>query len=225
MRVANLNMDATGKITGKIDMSYIGAAALRWRHTPCAETTRASSMSSAPPLEDMHPSLARGQGRHRLQRCRLRESAQGHLHRRRNRRQLDRQTPRHSRGPLPRQPQGHLPAREARDRRRLQLPAAALATHSASTSPPTSPSRPLRPTAKYSLQSDGCLWHDHRIRYPPASPPAATTPSAMSSSFPPNTLNSAPSTRSSKPTTSRASFSNPPRLPHYHGLHPRLPAN
>ncbi|HXS13071.1 MAG TPA: DUF3857 domain-containing protein [Acidobacteriaceae bacterium] len=33
MRVANLNMDATGKITGKIDMSYNGAAALRWRHT------------------------------------------------------------------------------------------------------------------------------------------------------------------------------------------------
>ena len=32
-RVANLTMDATGKITGKIDMSYAGAAALRWRHT------------------------------------------------------------------------------------------------------------------------------------------------------------------------------------------------
>jgi hypothetical protein len=32
-RVANLTMDATGKITGKIDMTYTGAAALRWRHT------------------------------------------------------------------------------------------------------------------------------------------------------------------------------------------------
>jgi len=31
-RVANLTMDATGKITGKIDMTYTGASALRWRH-------------------------------------------------------------------------------------------------------------------------------------------------------------------------------------------------
>ncbi len=31
-RVANLTMDATGKITGKIDIGYVGAAALRWRH-------------------------------------------------------------------------------------------------------------------------------------------------------------------------------------------------
>jgi hypothetical protein len=33
LRVANLNMDATGKVTGKIDMTYIGTQALRWRHT------------------------------------------------------------------------------------------------------------------------------------------------------------------------------------------------
>ena len=32
-RVANLTMDETGKITGKIDISYTGAGALRWRHT------------------------------------------------------------------------------------------------------------------------------------------------------------------------------------------------
>ena len=32
-RVANLTMDATGNITGKIDFTYTGAAALRWRHT------------------------------------------------------------------------------------------------------------------------------------------------------------------------------------------------
>ena len=32
-RVANLTMDATGKITGKIDITYSGASALRWRHT------------------------------------------------------------------------------------------------------------------------------------------------------------------------------------------------
>ena len=32
-RVANLTMDATGKITGKIDITYTGASALRWRHT------------------------------------------------------------------------------------------------------------------------------------------------------------------------------------------------
>jgi transglutaminase-like putative cysteine protease len=31
-RVANLTMDAEGKITGKIDMTYRGAPALRWRH-------------------------------------------------------------------------------------------------------------------------------------------------------------------------------------------------
>jgi hypothetical protein len=32
LRVANLNMDATGKVTGKIDMTYLGAQALGWRH-------------------------------------------------------------------------------------------------------------------------------------------------------------------------------------------------
>ncbi|HEX3680544.1 MAG TPA: transglutaminase-like domain-containing protein, partial [Galbitalea sp.] len=32
-RVANLKMDATGLITGQIDMTYAGPAALRWRHT------------------------------------------------------------------------------------------------------------------------------------------------------------------------------------------------
>ena len=32
-RVANLNMDGEGKITGKIDMTYIGSDALRWRQT------------------------------------------------------------------------------------------------------------------------------------------------------------------------------------------------
>jgi hypothetical protein len=31
-RVANLTMDATGKITGRIDMTYHGPSALRWRH-------------------------------------------------------------------------------------------------------------------------------------------------------------------------------------------------
>ncbi|HTV07424.1 MAG TPA: DUF3857 domain-containing protein [Candidatus Aquilonibacter sp.] len=31
-RVANLNMDASGQITGKIDLAYNGAQALRWRH-------------------------------------------------------------------------------------------------------------------------------------------------------------------------------------------------
>ncbi len=31
-RVANLNLDATGKVTGKVDMTYLGATALRWRH-------------------------------------------------------------------------------------------------------------------------------------------------------------------------------------------------
>jgi hypothetical protein len=31
-RVANLNMDAAGQVTGKIDLGYAGAAALRWRH-------------------------------------------------------------------------------------------------------------------------------------------------------------------------------------------------
>jgi hypothetical protein len=31
-RVANLKMDATGLITGRIDMTYSGPAALRWRH-------------------------------------------------------------------------------------------------------------------------------------------------------------------------------------------------
>lgn len=31
-RVANLKMDATGQITGKIDLGYNGAQALRWRH-------------------------------------------------------------------------------------------------------------------------------------------------------------------------------------------------
>ena len=32
-RVANLNLDSTGLITGKIDMGYVGPSALRWRHT------------------------------------------------------------------------------------------------------------------------------------------------------------------------------------------------
>ena len=32
MRVANLDMDPSGSITGKIDMTYVGAFALRWRH-------------------------------------------------------------------------------------------------------------------------------------------------------------------------------------------------
>lgn len=31
-RVANLKMDATGQITGQVDLSYSGAPALRWRH-------------------------------------------------------------------------------------------------------------------------------------------------------------------------------------------------
>lgn len=32
MRVANLKMDATGNVTGRIDMTYVGASAIRWRH-------------------------------------------------------------------------------------------------------------------------------------------------------------------------------------------------
>jgi transglutaminase-like putative cysteine protease len=32
-RIANLKMDATGLITGRIDLNYAGPAALRWRHT------------------------------------------------------------------------------------------------------------------------------------------------------------------------------------------------
>jgi hypothetical protein len=32
LRIANLNMDATGKVTGTIDMTYMGAPALHWRH-------------------------------------------------------------------------------------------------------------------------------------------------------------------------------------------------
>ncbi len=144
-RVANLKMDATGLITGKIDMTYSGPAALRWRHAALRGDDESLKHELRSSLEERHSPHARDQRRHRRQRRRLRESSQGQLQRRRHRRQLDRQTPRRSRGSLHRQPQGHLPAREARDRRGLQLPAMGSRRRSASTFPRTSPSRPLRP--------------------------------------------------------------------------------
>jgi hypothetical protein len=54
-RVANLNMDATGLITGKIDMTYTGPSALRWRHTALRGDDESLKHDLRSSLEDMLP--------------------------------------------------------------------------------------------------------------------------------------------------------------------------
>jgi hypothetical protein len=54
-RVANLNMDATGLITGKIDMTYAGPSALRWRHTALRGDDESLKHELRSSLEDMLP--------------------------------------------------------------------------------------------------------------------------------------------------------------------------
>jgi hypothetical protein len=54
-RVANLNMDGTGLITGKIDMTYAGPAALRWRHTALSGDDASLKRELQSSLEAMLP--------------------------------------------------------------------------------------------------------------------------------------------------------------------------
>lgn len=54
-RVANLNMDTAGKITGKIEMTYIGAEALQWRQTALRGDDESLKHDLGASLEEMIP--------------------------------------------------------------------------------------------------------------------------------------------------------------------------
>jgi hypothetical protein len=54
-RVANLTMDPAGKITGKIDMSYSGASAIRWRHASLRGDDESLKHQLRTSLEEMIP--------------------------------------------------------------------------------------------------------------------------------------------------------------------------
>ena len=55
LRVANLNMDAKGQITGTIKLTYIGASALRWRHAALTGDDESLKHSLTTSLEGMVP--------------------------------------------------------------------------------------------------------------------------------------------------------------------------
>jgi hypothetical protein len=55
-RVANLTMDEHGEITGKIDLSYTGAEATRWRHRALAGDAESLNNSLRRSMENMLPS-------------------------------------------------------------------------------------------------------------------------------------------------------------------------
>jgi len=54
-RVANLTMDATGKITGRVDMKYQGASALHWRHVALSGDDESLKHELRTSLEAMIP--------------------------------------------------------------------------------------------------------------------------------------------------------------------------
>ncbi len=54
-RVANLTMDEHGEVTGKIDLSFLGAPALRWRHAALEGDTESIHHSLEKELEEMIP--------------------------------------------------------------------------------------------------------------------------------------------------------------------------
>jgi hypothetical protein len=55
MRIANLKMDPTGLVTGRIDMTYMGVPALRWRHTALRGDDESLKHSLRTSLEDIIP--------------------------------------------------------------------------------------------------------------------------------------------------------------------------
>lgn len=54
-RVANLSMDEQGTVTGKIDMTYMGARALNWRHTALGGDEESLNHSLEKSMEDKLP--------------------------------------------------------------------------------------------------------------------------------------------------------------------------
>ncbi len=54
-RVANLKMDETGQVTGKIDLSFSGADAVDWRHTALKGDEESLDHALRTHLEDMVP--------------------------------------------------------------------------------------------------------------------------------------------------------------------------
>ncbi len=55
MRVANLKMDATGLVDGKIDMTYMGVTAVRWRHTALSGDDESLKHELRTSLEEIIP--------------------------------------------------------------------------------------------------------------------------------------------------------------------------
>jgi hypothetical protein len=55
IRVANLNMDSNGQITGKIDLTFVGATALRWRQDALRGDQESVKHGLRTHLEDMIP--------------------------------------------------------------------------------------------------------------------------------------------------------------------------
>jgi hypothetical protein len=55
-RVANLTMDEHGEVTGKIDLTYTGAEAVRWRHRALSGDAESLNNSLRKSMENMVPS-------------------------------------------------------------------------------------------------------------------------------------------------------------------------